>query len=81
MERQTPIQGQRRDGIPAGQVPESVARIAYSAYTKAYGTSQSFETLMVDRGGLSWSELVACLQGDPKMKKGDPLKILLNGET
>lgn len=71
-ERQTPVQGQ--PGIPAGQIPESVARLAYDIHAKAFTTHQSFETLMVDRGGLSWSELVACLQGDPKMKNGDPLK-------
>lgn len=47
--------------LPAGQVPESVARLAYETYAVNHG-NQSFERLH-ERGGFDWAELIGCLRG------------------
>lgn len=70
-EKMVPVQGHQRvspDGVhpqvflPAGQVPESVARLAYEIYAIRHG-NQSFERLH-ERGGFDWAELIGCLRGD-----------------
>ncbi len=53
------VQGER--GIPPGSVPAQVFLLAYAEYAKHH--RQSAERL-AERGGFSWSELVACLRGD-----------------
>jgi len=65
-EHMMPVQGDHLR--PAGQVPESVARLAYRSYKKLYGDRQSFETLH-RRGGFSWDELVAGILGPEILRR------------
>lgn len=74
-----PIQGEhgfKVEGLsgyvnrPSGEVPWSVAALAYEVYSRKYGKQQSLERL-AQRGGFSWGELVWLLRGgDEKREDG-----------
>ena len=54
------VQGE--PGIPAGLIPWDVYMLAWEEYYK-YHKGQTPERFS-DRGGFSWSELIACFRGD-----------------
>jgi hypothetical protein len=46
---------------PTGSIPWSVAEVAYTAYVRRYGRSQSLDRLAA-RGGFGHSELIELLE-------------------
>jgi len=66
-ERRAPVQGdhiERGIDIPPGTITWAEHLLAYAAYSKRYGTSQSAERL-AERGGFGYLELVMFLPGKP----------------
>jgi hypothetical protein len=65
-EKMFPIQGDddREGGTQriAGEIPWSLAQLAYEKYSEHYGTGQSLERL-AERGGFGWAELASLLRG------------------
>lgn len=59
--RYAPVQGDRPEDLPAGQVPWAIHALAAREYNRHH--NQSAERL-AERQGFSWVELIACLRGD-----------------
>jgi len=72
--RTFPIQAGYADPVTGevpfqGSVPWPVAEVAYVAYKRRFGTSQSLERL-AERGGFGWTELVWLLRGGREEERG-----------
>jgi len=61
IEKTAPVQESAGHMIPGGQIPWAVHLLAAKEYNRHH--NQSAEQL-ADRGGFSWSELIACLRGE-----------------
>lgn len=66
--------------VPAGEISWELHERAFAEYARTYGRSQSAERI-AERGGFSWSELIAFLAGDTSSEAVRAVYLRLGGRV
>lgn len=79
-QRWAPVQGETIGGsmrrrVAEGWIPWELHELAWRAYAVTYGTQQSAERI-AERGGFSWSEIIAQIRGDAGEVRGAQADLL-----